>query len=143
MILAIIAALQTTPASPTLPEVHAAIWDDLATNAWLYTGNAIAAGSWYFGHDRDHPPTMRISDVRCIRVFSERSCRFRLIRTPDPESARPADDAAEHRRLACRATLRRERREDGTSEWRVRRIPPQEGEAHSWTTMRCRAVRSR
>jgi hypothetical protein len=142
MILAMIAAaLAPVPASPALPELYAAIWNDLMLNGMIGNGNDIAAGDWYWGHDTDHPPTMRISDVRCRRLLGQRNCRFLLTRTPDPGSTRPAEDAAEHAQLACRAAFYRQRGESGRQRaWKVLHFPPDERYGgHSVTSMRCRA----
>lgn len=143
MILAMIAAaLAPAQASPALPELYAAIWYDLSLNGMIGNGNEVAGGDWYLGHDTDHPPTMRISDLRCRRLLAQRNCRFLLTRTPDPASTRPAEDAAEHARLACRAAFYRHRVEGGRPRaWRVLHFPPDERRGgHSVTSMRCRAA---
>ena len=147
MILAMIAAAALAPvqATPALPELYAAIWNDLMLNGMIGNGNDIAGGDWYLGHDVDHPPTIRISDVRCWRLFSQRNCRFVLTRRPNPGSTMPVEDAAEHSQLACRATFYRERREgSGQRVWEVLHFPPDERHGgHSVTSMRCRAARPR
>ena len=122
-------------------EYYAAIWNDAMLNAMIGNGNDLVTSDWYMGHDDGHPPTIRISDLRCRPLFGQRNCRFRLSRTAHPQSSRPVEDGAEHPRLTCSATFHRPRRQDGPRRWDVLHFPPGDRGGHSRTSMRCRVDR--
>lgn len=130
-------ALAAAP-EPRLSQVHGAIFDDMQTNAIIGNGNDLVSWPWYFGHDHGHRPELRISEVRCGVRPGGRSCSFLVTRTADPRSARPAEDAGEHRRLRCSASLARMRQEDRRYVWQVIHAPPSNPGGHSRTSMRCR-----
>ena len=133
---AAIAAPWTTGAA------NSAIFHDLYMNAMIGNGNHLAGWTWYFGHDNDHPPEIRISDLRCSALFGQRNCSFILTRAADRASTRLAEDAAEPRFLRCSATLHRRRELDGRKVWGVLHFPPDETSGgHSRTSMSCRVMR--
>ena len=126
----------------TTSAANAAIFRDLYLNARIGNGNDEAGWTWYFGHDNDHPPEIRVSNLRCSALFGQRNCRFNLTRTADPASTRPEEDAAEPRFLRCSATFHKRREPDGRKIWRVLHFPPDATlGGHSRTSMSCRTLR--
>jgi hypothetical protein len=124
-------AFQRAPNAPAVEDVRAAIWSDVELNATIGNYNEMVSWDWYYGKDRNHPPTLTIVGLRCDGGSSYR-CSFGLARRPD--QAAPADDKAEVPLLRCTASFRwfpDDRR------WVVAHFPPPKGGGHTRSSMQC------
>jgi hypothetical protein len=120
-----------TRLAPSVGQVRAAIWSDIASNATIGNYNELISWDWYYGVDRNHPPTLTIVGLKCDDVHPYR-CAFDLTRQPD--QAASADDKAQPGQLSCTASFKwsaDDRR------WVVIHLRPPKGGGHTRTSMQC------
>lgn len=133
--------LMSAPPPPTNEELYSAIWADLFANALIGNYNPAAGGKWYFGHEKDRPPTLRIVDLACHPKGKRRACTLDLERTRHPEST-TEKELLEAGRLTCTVEFQYVR--DGAEMvWNVARLPPPQGESHTQTLLQCRPASSK
>jgi len=115
-------------------KLHAAIWNDVQSNAFIGNGNDLLFLWANAAVDRDNPPQLRIQDLRCSPGSTRIHCQFALLR--DGGIATYLGESAPDR-LACSACFRRSSRNEA---WSIPRLPPGPDDAHSRITIECSPV---